>query len=505
MVAGQKIRVNHKINCMKKFSQFFIRLSVGISMFSISLAAAAQSSVELTVADSPGYRVPADFTGLSFEADAALPNHRGVKGYFFCSANKELVRLFVNSGIRSLRMGGGQVDYNHEAAYDRAAIDSVFSFAKAAGIKVIYSLPLLNANDTADALAAQYIWEHHREYLECFSIGNEPNEPPYKEAPAGAIKTYAEYLAAWRKFAAAIVKAVPGARFTGPDAGGWNWTEEFARDEKSSGSIAMITHHQYPGGHPAIRNVPYTAQQAIDSMLSPAWLAGEYRNIYDKTGPKVARYGFSCRLTEANDYLGGIAGASNAMASALWALDYMHWQAARGAIGINFHNNQWLKTCTIYLGPGGEVLANPKANAIKAFDLVSGGRTEPVAIVNPNGVNLTAYAIKGDSYLYVTIINKEHGARGCGVHATIGAKGFTTSKGFTKSKGFTTSGKASVMYLIAPGNDAGATGGITLGGDSITNNRPWNGEWTVLGRKHKDRYDVNVAQASAVIVRVPSN
>jgi hypothetical protein len=384
------------------------------------------------------------------------------------------------------------VDYNHEAAYDRAAIDSVFSFAKAAGIKVIYSLPLLNASDTADALAAAYIWAHHRDYLECFSIGNEPNEPPYKEAPAGAIKTYPEYIAAWRTFAAAIVKAVPGARFTGPDAGGWNWTEEFARDEKSSGLITMITHHQYPGGHPAIRNVPYTAEQAIDSMLSPGWLTGEYRSIYDKTGPKVAAYGFSCRLTEANDYLGGIAGASNAMASALWALDYMHWQAARGAIGINFHNNQWLKTCTIYLGPSGEVLANPKANAIKAFDLVSGGHTEPVAIANPNGVNLTAYAIKGDGYLYVTIINKEHGARARGVQATIAAKGFTR-------------GKASAMYLTAPGNDAGATSGVTLGGDSITNNRPWNGGWTVLGKKHNDRYNVNVAQSSAVIVRVPLN
>ena len=119
---------------------------------------------------------------------------------------------------------------------------------------------------------------------------------------------------------------------------------------------------------------------AINNMLSPQWLSGEYNFIYSHTGEKVSPYNFSCRLTEANDYLGGIAGASNAMSSALWALDYMHWQAARGLSGINFHNNQWLKTCTIYLGQNGEVLANPKAYAIRAFDLIVGGRSGPLKI-----------------------------------------------------------------------------------------------------------------------------
>ncbi|ANH82731.1 hypothetical protein A8C56_18685 [Niabella ginsenosidivorans] len=483
---------------MKKLSpDFFARLALPVLILIASGAVAsgqgahsAPSVVEVNVSDAPGFRVPADFTGISFEADAALPNHRGVKGYLFSSANRQLIRLFVNSGIRILRVGGGTVDIYPEAAHDRAAIDSVFSFARAAGIKVIYSLPLLNANDTADALTAKYIWTHYRDYLVCFSIGNEPNCPPYKEAPVGAIKTYRQYIAAWKTFAATILKAVPGARFAGPDSGGWDWTEEFARDEKGSGRITMITHHQYPGGRPVVHNVPLTAQQAIDSMLSPKWLTGEYPYIYAHTGEKVAPYGFSCRMTEANDYLGGIAGASNAMSSALWALDYMHWQAARGLIGINFHNNQWLKTCTIYQGPSGELLANPKAHAIRAFDLVSGGRTEPVTISNPTGVNLTAYAIKGNRYLYITIINKEHGAGARNVYATISAKGFT-------------GGKASAMFLTAPGNDAGATSGITLGGDSITNNRPWKGQWTSLGTERNGRYNVNLAVSSAVIVRLP--
>lgn len=451
-----------------------------------------ESSIELTIVDSPGLMIPADFTGISFESDAALPNHRGVKGYLFSPEDTELINLFVNSGIRNLRVGGGTVDIYHDAAYDHAAIDNLFGFAKAAGIKVIYSLPLLNANDTADANAAKYIWTNYSDLLDCFSIGNEPNCPPYKEAKTGAIKTYQEYISIWKVFAKAILNKVPDAKFAGPDAGGWNWTEEFARDERGSGLITFITHHQYPGGKPVIGNVPITSKQAIDSMLSPYWLTGEYKNIYMRTGEKVAPYGFSCRMTEANDYLGGIDGASNAMSSALWALDYMHWQAVRGLIGINFHNNQWLKTCTIYLAPSGHLLVNPKAYAIKAFDLVSGGYTAPVIISNPKGVNLTAYAVKKSGCLFVTIINKEHEGSDGNTHVAISTKGFSD-------------GNASAMFLTSPGNDVGATKGIMLGGDSITNHRPWNGHWTSIGREQKGSYNLNVPQASAVIVRIPSH
>lgn len=514
---------------MKKAESYFIAqhtLFRFIFVFITSFASAqeqnghlTQSPVELTVTDSPGFTIPPDFTGLSFESDAASPNHRGVKGYFFSPSNKQLINLFANSGLRNLRVGGGTVDMHpREAALNRVVIDSIFGFAKAVGIKVIYTLPLLNASDTADASAAKYIWTHYRDNLDCFSIGNEPNCPPYSEAKVGAIKSYSEFLPIWRKFAATLVKAVPDAKFTGPDSGGWNWTEEFARDEKSSGLITLITHHQYPGGRPVIKSengtVPMPASQAIDNMLSPKWLSGEYQFIYSKTGEKIngkmetggrkredslfrspdsllhSPYNIPIRMTEANDYLGGIAGASNAMSSALWAMDYMHWQAVRGLAGINFHNNQWLKTCTIYMGPSGDFLANPKAFAIRAFDLISGGRVEPVAISNPNGVNLTAYAVKGDRYLYITIINKEHGPQAHSVHAMISAKGFTK-------------GKAAAMFLVAPGNNAGATSGITLGGDSITNNRPWQGKWTVLKGKNSGQYDVNVAETSAVVVRLP--
>ena len=457
---------------------------------------ASVSTIELTVADMPGFYVPADFTGISFETDATELNHRNVNGYLFTESNQQLITLFQNTAVRSLRFGGCTVDFYHDKAYDYAAIDNIFAFAKAVGIKIIYSLPLLNADPEPGAATAKYIWTHYKDCLDCFSIGNEPNCPPYQEAPEGALHSYGEYYPVWQKAFEAVLREVPDARFTGPDSGGWQYAEEFTRDTKESGRILFITHHQYPNGKPTLEDgkTRISAEIAIERMLSPGMLTGEYTKLWALTDGIVQPYGFRCRMTESNDYLGGITGASNAMSSALWALDYMNWQAFRGLCGINFHNNQWLTTCTFTMKESGEYAVNPKAHAIRAFDMITGGWTVPVNIMsNPDQVNLTAYAVKGDDYLYVTIINKEHLY---GQEPPRQAAVTISTKGLTKDK-------AEAMYLLAPGNDAGAVTGITLGGDSITNHHTWEGKWESVKKKGNGQYRVNVVESSAVIVKIP--
>ena len=483
----------------------FIKVLISASVIAIIILACSSgwtsnssapiSSITLTVTDEKGYYIPPDFTGLSFESDATGLNHRGVNGYLFGAFNKQLIMLFQNSGLRNLRIGGSTVDRFHDAANNRAAIDSVFAFAKAVGIKVIYSLPLHNADADASAATAQYIWTNYRDYLDSFSIGNEPNCPPYQEAKVGPIRNYEEYFPIWKNIYDKIITAIPEAKFNGPDTGGWQYTEEFARDTKDYGNILFITHHQYPNGQPFLsdRTTRIPADTAIRRMLSPNMLTGEYTKLHNLTCARVYPYGYRSRMTESNDYLGGIDGASNAMSSALWALDYMHWQAFRGLAGINFHNNQWLKTCTVTMDEQGEYLCNPKAHAIRAFDMVTGGWTVPVDISNTDQMNLTAYAVKGDDYLYVTIINKTHGY---GQEEPRQADVTISAKGFTK-------GKAEAMYLLAPGNDAGAITGITLGGDSITNFRPWQGKWRSISNNVDGQYKVNVAESSAVVVKIP--
>ena len=132
---------------------------------------------------------------------------------------------------------------------------------------------------------------------------------------------------------------------------------------------------------------------------------------------------------------------------------------------------------------------NPKGYGIRAFELGSHGRVEPVTTVNTNGLNLTAYAVGNGSNLYVTIINKEHGAGARDAAVTILPDGVS-------------SGSAAVMFLTAPNGNLGATNGVTLGGASMTNNAPWLGKWTSLNSVTNGQCTVTVPAASAAVVKV---
>jgi hypothetical protein len=470
-----------------------IFISVSCIVYFLAPAVFAQSPVTLTIdTRSHSYAIPAGFSGVGFETWAELPDHNNVSGNLFSPTNVQLITLFTNSGIRNLRLGGGTVDGLHARSPSRGDIDSLFGFARAAHLKIIYSLPLLDGKAADVAATAKYIWSHFQSDLDCFAIGNEPNEPPYSKAPVGAITNYAEFLAAWRTFAAAVTNAVPDATFTGPESGGWDWVPEFANDEEASGRVVLITHHEYVGGEPfthhgKTRIPPATA---IDNMLSRFWVTNKCPEFYEKTLARVKPTGLPCRMTEANDYLGGITNASDAFASALWALDYMHWWAARGLAGVNFHNNQWLKTDTFYLDKtNGAYQINPKAYAIRAFDLGSCGWVEPVDMINTNDLNLAAYPVGDATNLCITIINKEHGPGARDGLVYIAPTGFPWKS-------------AEVMFLTALNGDAAAKTGITIGGSFITNNAPWHGQWTTLPTTTNNVCTLIVPATSAAVVKL---
>ena len=457
----------------------------------LTTAAFAQSAVTLAVdARFHGCLIPDDFAGIGFETYAELPNRSGVSGNLFSPANTQLVTLFTNTGIRNLRLGGGTVDGLHAAIPSRADIDNVFGFARATGLKVIYSLPLLDGNAADDAATAKYIWTHYQPYLDCFAIGNEPDVrkfvyPPFGMGTDPAITNYESCLAKWRILASAITNVLPEVTFTGPDAAGRLRAQQFSRDEKNSKMVTLITQHFYIGGWP--NNT--TPKEAIDKMLSPKWVNVEYPSRYQSALAPVAADGLPFRLTESNDYIKGIAGASDSFASALWALDYLHWWAKRGCSGVNFHNNEWYKTDTIYLDDSGNYRVNPKAYAIRAFDLGSHGWVEPVVVDSADDLNLTAYAVGDGTNLCVTIINKEHGIAPRNAVVTIAPNGVSLKS-------------AKVMFLTAPNNDAGATNGITLGGASITNNVPWQRQWTALSLTTNHQCEVMVLATSAAVVKL---
>lgn len=496
--------------------------------------------VTVTIDDEhPGPLIPRDFAGLSFERGPLDAGNAGVRGYLFSPGNASLVRLLRNLGLRNLRIGGGSVEEMIPAGpgpEGYTGIDNLFAFAAAADLRVIYSLPLFSPGarpaadlTSVDAEVAGYIWRRYREQVASFAIGNEPDwhalhtyeghpfDPAIREEVSGVPgSAYPSYLARWRELAAAVAAAAPGAPLCGPDTGaygtetytpepgsGVSWTERFAHDEREAGRIAVITQHFYVGGDPG----KTTARQAITNMLSPEWVhateAGTqparttyrpYRWLHAHNLAAVAAAGLPYRLTESNDYLGGVPGASNAFASALWALDYLHWWAARGAAGVNFHNKQWLYTDTVVPDPAAKdsYAITPKGCGIKAFGMGSAGQVKPVVIGNPAGISLTAYCAGDADADYVTVINKSHGRGAADAAVTIARPGPPLAG-------------ADVMTLASgePSDAAGSS--ATLGGAAITGTGSWQGAWAPVPADPGTGITLTVAATSAAVVRLRSS
>ena len=538
---------------MKRVSGNVLTVVFAVCFWTSGISGQTRPTEPITVTvrtASHGYLIPDGFVGLGFETASELSNHYGVSGNFFTPSNIQLVTLFQNIGVKEIRVGGGTVDGSGRGgncatpAPTHEDIDHLFQFAQAAGIKVLYSFRLLNPADcdnphlaSDDASAASYIWEKYRSNLEYFSIGNEPDvrsfhsypgqrmDPGIREDVAGTSgSAYSSYLAAWRRVANTILKSVPEATFAGPDTAvsatssftpdpstGVSWTQKFIEDERKAGIVLEATQHHYVWGNPGNT----TAQEAIDDMLSNAWDTDTsigtqtanhggkvdfhpYPFVYSHILAPLATYGITYRMTEANDCLHGVEGASNGFAAALWSLDYMHWWAAHGMAGVNFHNNPWIPTDTVVPNPNpcspkgcGNYTVTPKGYGMKAFELGSHGYAEPVAVSDPHHINLTAYAVGDAKDLAVTIINKTHST----THDVTDAAVEIHTEGFA-------SGSAEYMVLTDgdPGNAALMT--ATLGGASIRNDALWQGKWTSLGEIKNGVIAVIVQSTTAVIVRI---
>lgn len=452
-------------------------------------AAAGAARVVLTVGPPAGRELPGDFLGMSFGTKTLLPDKSGA--HFFSPSNQPLVELFRALGLRHLRIGGTTVESpvntpipNHQD------IDQLFAFVQAAGVKrVIYSLRLLETNAgqnyaAVDAEIARYIWSRYHPYLDCFALGNEPDRRAIFRQD-WAITNLSSYLARWRLLADAVTKEVPGAQFGGPDAGSGNitWTTQFARAEKSSGLLSIVTEHFYVGG--AGRGL--SPEEAIEQLLSERWLAVNQR-LYDKMAAPVMAEGLPYRFTEANDhYTGGVRDGSDTMAGALWALDFLHWWAAHDASGVDFHNTQWVANDILTLDKQRHLRPTAKACGLKAFALGGAGRGEQLIIANPDEVNLTAYARVSAEGNFVTVINKEHGAAARVADVLID---------------FPESGRAEVLFLRAPDDNAAAKSGLLLGGAPLDAAQPWNGQWTPLGAAENGRCKLAVPPTSAAIVKL---
>ena len=468
--------------------------------------------------------IPADFIGLSFEISNLRPDKDG--HYMMTGGNREVIALARAAGIKNLRIGGGTLENDAYKAPTPGEIDQLFAFAAAIDARVIYSFPLLRADRETKAACiatARYIWEHYQSRLDSFSLGNEPDwrsyhtyeghvvDPEIVQTVVGRPGTaFPSYIAKWRAFAGEMAKAIPGIRFSGPNTGsnypapgadtgedgmrveswatdtgfsGMSWTEAFARATRDFGNITAILQHDYVGQSHAKKS----AGGATGQLLSKLWVDAHYEVLYSRVLSRVQALGLPYRMAECNDHTGGVDGVSNAYASALWVLDYAHWHAEHGAIGLNFHNRRWINTTTITLDKNGAYKLNPKAYGMKMFSLGAAGRAASVGVMNPENVNMTAYAVIGDADTFVTIINKEHGAGSRDVVVTI-----APGAGYRA---------VSSMALGAQSNNPNARDGITLGGSAIGDDGSWNGKWTPQKTSASGNCTITIPATSAVVIK----
>jgi len=471
----------------------------------LSLASAAEAPVTLAIdAQYPGATIGPDFSGLSYEVTAILPVD-GVR--YFRPENTKLITLFQTLGLKSLRIGGNTSDRNAVHLPTEADWDSLFGFAQAAGVKVIYCLRLHQGDPAVDVATVKYIMTRYAPLVDSFSIGQEPSAYPVEKIdrrPAGermgaAVEKfpYTSYRDQWKIFADAIIAAVPEVKFCGPSVhNNADWARRFMEDYGKGHHVALITEHLYPGG--SANKLP-SAEVGRERMLS-----GEFFKVYEKLHagfvPAAQALGLPYRLEEVNSYFnGGAQDASNTFSAALWGLEFMYWWAAHDAIGLNFHTGdrvsmngeyQPSRYATFTSMPDGFEI-RPLAYAFKAFDLGAHGQLARLTIENSAALNVSAYAVvAADRTATVTIINKEHGAMARDAVVTLSTAGAKWLH-------------AQAITLTAPDGNVAARTGLMLGDATIEKGGSWSGTWRALPAPAADgSVKIKVSAASAMLVRL---
>jgi len=450
------------------------------------LAPAQTPSVAVTVvADDNASNLPPRFLGLSCEMSMLLPKN----GHFYFDPNdRALVNTFRTLGIKSLRVGANAVDDPRIPVPQEKDIDMLFKFARAAGVKVIYSFRLKNGDPSESARLAGYIATHDADALDCFSIGNEPNF---------YFNTFETFFAQWKPHYDAIVKAVPEAQIDGPSASG-SYALNLAKVLFADGHLAMASDHYYflGSGRAAEKGPPASRARFLSNRLD-----GDYERDYAQVGAVLAAQGVPYRIDEMNScYNGGAKDSSDTYASALWALDCTHWWAAHHILGVNYHTGETVGrdggfgaanyAAFVHQADGHGIAMRPQAYALLAFSQGAHGRPLGVNIQTAPRFDFNAYAYRDhDDFIDVTLINKSFGDE---------AQTASVSLRLLPGSG---SGTWQRMDLVQTNQDVAAKTGVMLGGASIDSQGIWPGQWEKIKDGDSGNLTVQVAPASATILR----
>ena len=469
----------------------FVLPALGLLAWLLPNCAPAQTqpvTVSVVAGDS-GPDLAPRFLGLSYETSMVSPK---AGRYYFDARDQALLNVFKTLGIKSLRLGGNAVDDARVPVPPEKDIDQLFQFARAAGVKVIYSFRLKDGNPAESARLARHISGHYADLLDTFAIGNEPEL--YKPK-----LTYAEFFALWKPHYDAILKAVPQAKFDGPSAYGnkpGGFALGFAGDVFPDGHLAMVSdHHYFLGpGRVAETNPPATRARFLSNQVHE-----NYEKSYDRLMAPLAAQKILYRMDELNSCSsGGAKDASDTYAATLWALDCTHWWAAHHILGMNFHTGESVGRDGTFAAPnyasflrqtnGAGFAMRPQAYALLAFTQGAHGCPLEVKVQAPGEFPFNAYAFRDhDGSIYVTLINKSYGdhaqTASVAIRLPAGADGTMPEQ----------------LNLAQAAADVAAKSDITLGGAAIDPLGIWAGQWTKIRNGFTF---IEVPPASAKILRL---
>jgi hypothetical protein len=474
---------------MKKYIPLILSFVLGVNASSRGEIPVAP--VTVTVTDTVKAPDLSDsFMGLSYEMSMLLPNDGR---YYFDPKDQSLIQTFQTLGIKSLRVGANAVDDPRIAVPQEKDIDVFFNFARAAGVKVIYSFRLKDGDPAESARLASYIATHDSDVLDCFSIGNEPNY---------YLKTFSAFFAQWKPHYDSILKAVPEAKFDGPSVlNKDDYARSFVNALLAEGHLAMASNHYYFLGSGRNGEKDPAAMRA--RLLSDK-IHETYEKSYASMGKGLAAQGLPYRIDELNNSSqGGTKDASDAYASTLWALDCTNWWASHHILGMNYHTGESVgrdggfaaaNYATFVHSPDGNGFdIRPQAYAFLAFSQSANGRPLTTDVQANAPLNCAAYAYRDhDGSLFLVLINKSYGD---------GAQAASVTLQLPPGMG---SGPWQRMDLLQKDSDVAAKTGLTLGDGLIDSQGKWSGVWKTTSDSNAANPTVVVAPASASILHIPA-
>jgi hypothetical protein len=376
--------------------------------------------------------VPPRFIGLSYETGEL------VEGTRLSPGNRAFVALLRRLGGEGLlRLGGNSSDRAH-AHPTAAAIDRLAGFLRATGWSLLYGLDLGNGTPRQAADEAHAVADAAGPALTAFQIGNEPDLFASRLRPRGW--GVSDYLDAWRRFAEAVLRRVPAARFAGPDiAENGSWMMPFAalRDPRP----VLLTRHFYtegPGSSPSV---------TIARMLGSA---GKLAAAIEPAEQAARASGLPVRMAETNSvYGGGRPGVSDTLAAAVWGAELMFRLAAAGWNGVNFHTRPACSYAPLGEATGGRPVARPLYYGMLLFAQSRPRRVAALPVRNAAAVS--AYMIEG----------RDHRRRFAFINTS------------PREPAHVALPDAATSLIRLAASSPAATSGVTLGGAEVANDGAW--------------------------------